>query len=496
MPRNYYDILEVRSDASHDEIRQAYRRMVKLVHPDTSDAEHPTMLFQELQQAYEALVDDRQRRLYDASLDSERMRSERMLPFTLQCMTSPARLSVLNEPQVFYVLAELKASSDFKVQRAPLNICLVLDRSVSMEGVRMAQAKAAAINLIDRLAEQDVLSVVAFSDRARAVISTQTGSDRSVAKTTVRAIQPRGGTELLQGVNAGLEELRRVAGGDFLNHLILITDGQTYGDEAGCLAAAESAAREKIGMTLLGLGADWNDELLDEMAARSGGYATYIDSPQRLTGVFAERLSDLTDVVARDLLLTCHLHQSARLHEAYRLTPAITRLPFTDNRLALGLLESKRPLRVLLGLAVHARNIGPLRALRMEADSELLDAARMRERVDGEVVVEVVAKADHDGSVPHEIEEALAHIAMFKVHEKAQADLARGDHARATTRLRNLATQLLNAGEIELARAALLEAGALMRTGQMSAEGRKRIRYGTRSLSSNSKEPASQDDSL
>ncbi|TMC49108.1 MAG: zinc ribbon domain-containing protein, partial [Chloroflexi bacterium] len=166
------------------------------------------------------------------------------------------------------------------------------------------------------------------------------------------------------------------------------------------------------------------------------------------------------------------MHQSARLHEAYRLTPAITRLPFTDNRLALGLLESKRPLRVLLGLAVHARNIGPLRALRMEADAELLDAARMRERVDGEVVVEVVAKADHDGSVPHEIEEALAHIAMFKVHEKAQADLARGDHARATTRLRNLATQLLNAGEIELARAALLEAGALMRTGQMSAEGR------------------------
>ena len=90
MPRNYYDILEVRSDASHDEIRQAYRRMVKLVHPDTSDAEHPTMLFQELQQAYEALVDDRQRRLYDASLASERLRSERMLSFTLQCMTSPA----------------------------------------------------------------------------------------------------------------------------------------------------------------------------------------------------------------------------------------------------------------------------------------------------------------------------------------------------------------------------------------------------------------------
>ena len=72
---------------------------------------------------------------------------------------------------------------------------------------------------------------------------------------------------------------------------------------------------------------------------------------------------------------------------------------------------------------------------------------------------------------------------MFKVQEKALAEVARGDNARATTRLQNLATHLLNFGEVELARAALLEAGEVTRTGRFSAEGRKRIVYGTRGLS-------------
>ncbi len=482
MPRTYYDILEVPSDATADEIRQAYRRLVKRVHPDTSTEDHATMLFQELQHAYQTLTDARQRKIYDTRLAAERRRHERAVPFALHLRSSHARLTALDEPQMLYVLAEVKANKSFEVQRPPLNICLVLDRSLSMEGARMGQAKEAASYLIDRLDKQDVLSVVAFSDRARTVVAGQAGADRTVAKTNLRAIQPRGGTELLQGIKAGLEELRRARTGGSLDHLILLTDGQTYGDEAGCLAAAESAAAEKIGLTLLGLGEDWNDELLDEMAARSGGYSMYIDTPEQLTAVFNERLGVLADAVARDVQLTCHLHQSAQLKEAYRLTPAIAPVSLKDNRLAVGALESQRALRVLLALAVSADRAGPLRALRVDAEGELLNAAHTRESVDAEVSVEVVGGPEKTSTVSAEIEEVLAHIARYKVQEKAHADLARGARARATTRMRNLATHLLNFGEAELARAALLEAGKLMQTGQMSAEGRKRIRYGTRNL--------------
>ncbi len=483
MPATYYDILEIHSDATTDEIKQAYRRLAKRVHPDTSASDDATKLFRDLQQAYETLVDAKQRRLYDARLAAERAPHERLVPFTLQLLASHTQLPLLAEQQMLYVLAEIKANENFTPLRAPLNICLVLDHSLSMEGTRIAQAKEAALYLIDRLDKQDILSVVAFGDRARVIVSAQSDADRSVAKTSVRTIQPCGGTELLQGISAGLDEVRRARRFESLDHLILITDGQTYGDETGCLEAADAAAREKIGLTLLGLGADWNDELLDEMAARSGGYSTFIDSPARLTAAFHERFAELTNVMARDVQLNFRLHESVLLKDVFRLTPDIARVRVSENCLPLGALEARRTLRVLIALSVNAARAGTLRALRAEASGELLNGSQSRQSIDAELAVTLSADIVTTASVPREIEDALARIAVFKVQEKAQADLARGDHARATTRMQNLATHLLNFGEVELARAALLEAGELNRTGQMSAEGRKRIRYGTRGLS-------------
>jgi hypothetical protein len=69
------------------------------------------------------------------------------------------------------------------------------------------------------------------------------------------------------------------------------------------------------------------------------------------------------------------------------------------------------------------------------------------------------------------------------MQEKAIVDLESGRVSAATQRLETMATRLLNLGETDLARAALLEAGRLARTGDLSTEGRKKIRYGTRSLS-------------
>jgi len=74
-------------------------------------------------------------------------------------------------------------------------------------------------------------------------------------------------------------------------------------------------------------------------------------------------------------------------------------------------------------------------------------------------------------------------LAIFKMQEKTMDDLERGQVEQASQRLETMATRLLNIGELELAKAALLEAGRLSRTGHLSPEGRKKIRYGTRSLS-------------
>lgn len=487
--RTYYELLGVPPTASTEEIKRAYRQLVKTLHPDVAKrdgiVENVTARFQELQQAYETLIDTRRRQFYDMQLDAERVRTMRRTAFTLRLTSSHPHLQLLNEPQLIYVLAEIKSAILQKSARPTLNLCLVLDRSLSMDGARWQQAKEAAFYLVDQLQSNDILSVIAFSDRARPVVRGQVGADRTVAKTNVRNLQPNGGTELLQGVNAGLDELRKWRSANTLDHMILLTDGQTYGDEDGCLAAADAAASEKIGMTLLGLGADWNEKLLDEMAARGGGFSTFIDAPSKLVTVFKERFAELTNVLARDMQLIAHLNEQAQLKDVFRVTPDIARVQVKDNVIPLGLLEHDRPIRLLLELLVTGKTLGAQRILHAEASGELLNGSGERESVSDETSIEFTDSARLDDSVPHAIEDLLARLAVFKVQEKAMAEAERGEHVRATTRLQNLATHLLNFGEIELARAALLEAGELTRTGHLSDEGRKRIRYGTRRLSQN-----------
>jgi hypothetical protein len=99
------------------------------------------------------------------------------------------------------------------------------------------------------------------------------------------------------------------------------------------------------------------------------------------------------------------------------------------------------------------------------------------------VEIELVGGAGFADSVPPNIVSALGKLAIFKMQEKTMEDLDRGEIEHASQRLETMATRLLNIGENELAKAALLEAGRLTRTGHLSAEGRKKIRYGTRGLS-------------
>ena len=485
-PPTTYDILEVPSFATVEDIRRAYRRQVKQVHPDTSVSDDATRLFQELQRAYETLCDPRGRGAYDAQLAAAQ-KHQQPSAFALSLRASHTHLPQSREPQMLYVIAEIAhnaRSLDATTRRPLVNLCLVLDNSLSMDGARLLRAQEAASFLIDQLEPTDILSVVAFSDRARTLFSGPSGANRDTAKEYLRTIQPWGGTELLHGLQAGIGELRRWRRPGTLDHLILLTDGQTYGDEQACIEAAHEAGQDKLGLTLLGLGAGWNEQLLDDMAARSGGYATFIHSPTRLKSIFRERFKELSDVVARALQIGLHSNEAAEVQNVFRLTPDIARVQLDGSQLLLGDLEAGRPIRVLIELLVRAAQPGALRLLRLGLSGELLRVAgEPHAETEAEVAITVSQDTSARESPPQDIVDMLARIAAYKIQEKVIADVERGEMARATTRLKNLSTHLMNLGETELARAALLEAGTLTRTGHLSDEGRKRIRYGTRALS-------------
>ena len=236
---DYYAILGIDKNADEREIKQAYRLLARRHHPDVSSEEESTERFREIQGAYEFLLDPMQRKAYDRWRRQAGL--EHALPLILRVTPSQKTLLSMGEPQILYILAELMASDELENQRLPLNLCLVVDRSTSMKGARLHQVKAAARYIVDQMEANDVLSVVTFSDRAQLALPGRRGIDRNDARTAISRIRSGGGTEIYQGLQLGLQQVERWNTPEMISHLIMLTDGQTYGDEEDCLHAARYA---------------------------------------------------------------------------------------------------------------------------------------------------------------------------------------------------------------------------------------------------------------
>jgi Ca-activated chloride channel family protein len=353
-----------------------------------------------------------------------------------------------------------------------------------MQGMRLQQVKEGTRQIIDRLNEDDALSLVIFGDRAEVILPSQRQVDKAMAKSIASTIQPSGGTEMLQGLNAGLQEIEKNRTDESVNHLILLTDGQTYGDEAGCIEKADWAGRNQISLTTMGIGSDWNENLLDQMASLSGGTSVYIDSPRKVVEVFKSTIRNLSAVVARELSMSISTGADVTLKEAFQVTPHIRRLDIRTNKAVLGPLGTGHDKTLLMEFRVGPETSdGKKRLLRLTIDGDVPGQSDRRNWEWVEFFAEFVPQFEENMEIPPAIVTALGKLAIFKMQEKAMIDLENGQISAATQRLETMATRLLNLGETDLARAALLEAGRLARTGDLSTEGRKKIRYGTRSLS-------------
>jgi Ca-activated chloride channel family protein len=83
---------------------------------------------------------------------------------------------------------------------------------------------------------------------------------------------------------------------------------------------------------------------------------------------------------------------------------------------------------------------------------------------------------------PQILVRAMSRLSLYRLQEMARRDLRSGDVRKATTRLKNLATQLLSAGEEQLAQTVMLELDHINTHQDMSEEAQKQIKYGTRAL--------------
>lgn len=190
--------------------------------------------------------------------------------------------------------------------RPPVNVCLVLDRSGSMSGDKIARAREAAVEAVRRLSPGDMVSLVVYDHDVETLVPAQDAANSEWIESRIRSITSRGNTALYGGVSQGAAEVRKNAGGRYVSRIILLSDGlanvgPTSPEDLGRLGT--SLLKEGISVTTIGVGTDYNEDLMTQLAQNSDGNTYFVENSADLPRIFTAELGDVLSVVARDVTI-------------------------------------------------------------------------------------------------------------------------------------------------------------------------------------------------
>jgi len=180
--------------------------------------------------------------------------------------------------------------------RPDLNLSLVLDRSGSMEGEKMIRAREAAMFCVDQMLPTDRLSVVTFDDRIDVLFPSEPVTNKPLLKDLISRVAARGSTALHEAwVRGGITVTEQMLD-QGINRVILVTDGLanigiTNTDEI--VGQAMGLYQRGVSTSTIGIGADFNEDLLMPMAQSGGGNAWHVVEPEDMQHIFQVELEGL-----------------------------------------------------------------------------------------------------------------------------------------------------------------------------------------------------------
>lgn len=406
---------------------------------------------------------------------------------SLQSILAKPNLPVTKSQQLAYVFIEAKPTGAMANVQMPLNLSLVLDHSGSMGGAKLRSLKDAVKLLLDQMQPHDYVSLIIFDDQASVVSPNQPVSNPAQLKAMVDGIQDRGGTEMSRGMKLGLSEIQKALDPSRVSRMLLLTDGQTFGDEGDCQQLGTQAGGLGVPITALGLGDDWNEELLDAIGNASGGQSDFIDAPHKIQQHFQSTLQSMQSTVVNNAQLTLRLVRGITPRKAWRVIPMISQLnpkvlSDRDVQIHLGDLEKGQGQAIIVELLLPPRAAGHYRIAQAEVTYDIPASGAIGEKVRHDITMSFTADPALTKKYDPKIMNLVEKVSAFKLQTRALDEAKVGNIAGATQKLRAVATRLLSMGENELASAAQEEATRLEQGQGMSSEGTKKLQYKTRKL--------------
>lgn len=330
--------------------------------------------------------------------------------------------------------------------RVPLNLSLVLDRSGSMHGEKLAAARDAAAFLVRRLAPEDRVTVVAYDGDVMTVADEHT--PRAAVAHLIQQIEPGGSTNLSGGwlrgrelVAARAEKARKGA----MNRVLLLTDGQAnmgITDPQKLTGLCASAARTGVTTTTVGFGADYDEALLRAMADAGGGSTYYIERPDQAPGVFEEEIEGLLSLAAQNVAIEVRPSNAVQLTTVWHDYPS-TPIPH-GRRIEVGDIYAREPKSLLLEFFVPTlgdtagAGDADIAALRVTADVLTAEGGVAHQTV----TLPVRSPLSPAGQSDPVVQEELLLVKTARAREESLRRREAGDDDAAGDVLRGMAAEL------------------------------------------------------
>lgn len=314
--------------------------------------------------------------------------------------------------------------------RPDLNLSLVLDRSGSMEGEKMVRAREAAMFCVDQMLPTDRLSVVTFDDRIEVLFPSEPVTNKQSMKDLISRVTARGSTALHEAwVRGGLTVSERMLD-QGINRVVLITDGLanvgiTNTDEI--VTQAMGLYKRGVSTSTIGIGSDFNEDLLMPMAQSGGGNAWHVVEPDDMQRIFQVELEGLIAQFAHTVSL------SLIPADGVRVVDLLNDFDLTETgRYRLPNLQAGSPLDIVVQLRVGAEEVGTqMRLLDLRLGFTPQDA-KNAEVLKQAHTIEFANRGEIDRSeMNEEVIKAVQFLMNARARNEAMKRMDRGDYAGA-----------------------------------------------------------------
>jgi Ca-activated chloride channel family protein len=361
-------------------------------------------------------------------------------------------IMVAGDSAASYALVKLIPAVEAGNKPLGLNLALVLDVSGSMheydgtDNKRIERVQHAAAAAITKLKPDDRLAIIAFAHEAKVLLPSTTLADRAAIDRVIQDIENAdvdpGGTAMDQGIQLALTEVEQNAGAGRLSQVVVLTDGETSGEQV-CRQLAVQAAQKKIHLTLMGVGIEWNAVLLKDLAKLSEGKWYYIDvnQAQETERVFLEEFGHLAAVAFTNVEMHLRPVKDVRVKRVRQVVPEIKELKLTELEerhyvASLGTLDLDKISRYVLDLSLPRRPDGKYVIAQFEVNYDLGSGRR---ETTGLVPLEMQYTAAAHGYINAEVAKHIDEVQIFEMNSNLQEAIATDNKAEVQRLAENIA---------------------------------------------------------